>query len=151
MVSKMDTLKTILTDTLKHLGVPFSSIEHDVVAGQDILRIETEDTRLLANHADGLYALDYLIRKLSEHSPDTLPRVLIDIHGYRVAKIKEIQDKARILAERARSFAYEVEMSPMSSYERLIVHATLAEEEGVETESRGEGRERRVVIKCSLS
>jgi spoIIIJ-associated protein len=51
------------------------------------------------------------------------------------------------MAERARSFQYDVELSPMSAYERLIVHTTLQNAPNVKTESLGEGRNRRVVIK----
>ena len=52
-----------------------------------------------------------------------------------------------MMAERARSFQYDVELSPMSSYERLIIHTTLSDAPNVKTESQGEGRNRRVVIK----
>jgi spoIIIJ-associated protein len=55
--------------------------------------------------------------------------------------------KAVMMAERARSFRYDVELSPMSAYERLIVHSALSSEPHVKTESQGEGRGRRVVIK----
>ena len=52
-----------------------------------------------------------------------------------------------MMAERARSFQYDVELSPMSAYERLIVHTTLQGAPQVKTESQGEGRNRRVVIR----
>ena len=38
-------------------------------------------------------------------------------------------------------------MDPMSSYERMIVHSFFAETPDIKTESKGEGRDRRVVIK----
>jgi spoIIIJ-associated protein len=56
-----------------------------------------------------------------------------------------------MMAERARSLQYDVELSPMSAYERLIVHTTLQDAPNVKTESQGEGRNRRVVIKYSAS
>ena len=37
----------------------------------------------------------------------------------------------------------------MSAYERLIIHTTLQDAPNVKTESQGEGRNRRVVIKYS--
>ena len=52
-----------------------------------------------------------------------------------------------MMAERARAFQYDVELTPMSAYERLIIHMTLADAPNVKTESLGEGRNRRVVIK----
>ena len=74
---------------------------------------------------------------------------LIDINEQRTRQIKDIQTKALMMAERARSFQYDVELTPMSAYERLIVHTTLQDAPNVKTESQGEGRGRRVVIKYS--
>ncbi len=76
---------------------------------------------------------------------------LVDVNDYRTKQIKDLQAKALMMAERARSFQYDVELSPMSSYERLIIHTTLQDAPNVKTESQGEGRSRRVVIKYSAS
>ncbi len=72
---------------------------------------------------------------------------LIDVNDFRTKQIKDIETKALMMAERARSFQYDVELTPMSAYERLIVHTTLQNAPNVKTESLGEGRGRRVVIK----
>jgi predicted RNA-binding protein Jag len=40
-------------------------------------------------------------------------------------------------------------MDPMSSYERMIVHAEFSESSDIATESIGAGKERRVVIRFS--
>ncbi|MBI4094123.1 hypothetical protein HY417_04115 [Candidatus Kaiserbacteria bacterium] len=72
---------------------------------------------------------------------------LIDVNDYRAKQIKDLQQKALMMAERARSFQYDVELSPMTSYERLIIHTTLQDAPNVKTESQGEGRNRRVVIR----
>lgn len=74
---------------------------------------------------------------------------LVDVNDYRAKQIKDLESKALMMAERARSFQYDVELSPMSSYERLIIHTTLQGAANVKTESQGEGRNRRVVIKYS--
>ena len=39
-----------------------------------------------------------------------------------------------------------VELEPMSAAERRVVHVALADDPGVESESTGEGRDRRVVV-----
>jgi spoIIIJ-associated protein len=74
-------------------------------------------------------------------------QVLIDIDGYRAGLIRELVERSQAMAERAVSFKYDVEMHPMSAYERLIVHTALADTPHVKTESTGEGRDRRVVIR----
>ncbi len=52
-----------------------------------------------------------------------------------------------MLAKRARSFKIDVEMDPMTSYERMLVHSHLEGRPNIKTESIGEGKERRLVIK----
>jgi spoIIIJ-associated protein len=75
------------------------------------------------------------------------PRFFIDVNDYRSALSRTISTKASVLAERARSFKSSVEMEPMSAYDRLIVHEFLQGAPNIKTESVGEGRNRRVVIK----
>ncbi len=157
-------VETILKELLVAAGLPHSGIERSVAAGQEIFSIKTEDARaLIGGHGDTVHALDILVKKIYENrspaqaSPaeeggasenaERSPMFLIDVNDYRAKQIKDLQTKALMMAERARSFQYDVELSPMSSYERLIVHTTLADSPNVKTESQGEGRNRRVVIK----
>lgn len=161
-------VETILKELLAVIGVPYSSIEKNTVAGQEIFSIRTDgDARaLIGAHGDTVHALDTLVKKIYEKGLDdarpTQPDsadietgeenralFLIDVNDYRSKQIKDLEAKALMMAERARSFQYDVELSPMSSYERLIIHTTLQNAPHVKTESQGEGRNRRVVIKYS--
>lgn len=157
----MEKVGTILKELLAALGVPYASVEQSSIAGQEIFSIRTDgDARaLIGVHGDTVYAMDYLVKKIYENrlppsvegeTPERTPMFLVDVNDYRVKQIKDLQAKALMMAERARSFQYDVELSPMSSYERLIVHTTLQDAPNVKTESQGEGRNRRVVIKYSL-
>lgn len=94
-----------------------------------------------------LKAIDHLVKKMAEKQGLVDALFVIDVDGYRARQIKELEQKAIIMAERARSFQYDVELTPMSSYERLIIHSVLAQAPNIKTESRGEGRDRRVVIR----
>ena len=40
-----------------------------------------------------------------------------------------------------------INLRPMSAYERRIIHMTLRDEDGIETYSEGEGRDRHLIIK----
>jgi spoIIIJ-associated protein len=110
---------------------------------------------IIGPHGDTIYAIDTIVKKMIEHALEKRsateeaeePLFLIDVGGYRTQKIKDIETKALMMADRARSFQYDVELSPMSAYERLIVHTVLAEQPNIKTESQGEGRGRRVVIR----
>ena len=111
--------------------------------------IKTDDAPfLIGEKGQNLSALNYLVKKISEKKFSTnFPQFSIDVNDYHKKKIEEIKDLARMQAQRVRYFKKEVEMRPMNSYDRRIVHALLQEYPDISTESRGEGLERRVVIK----
>ena len=74
-------------------------------------------------------------------------KFFIDINGYFENNNKELQMKAKIMAERARSFKTNMELEPMTPYERMIVHSALEDFSDIKTESVGFGKGRKVVIK----
>lgn len=144
-----DLIKKTLQEMLQYMGVACSGIVIEHLAGQTLFRIETVDTRnLIGAHGDTLHSLEYILKKMLERQ-GVQGHFTVDVDGYRSKQITELEQRALMMAERARSFEYDVELSPMSAYERLIVHAALSGKPGIKTESQGEGKERRVVIKYS--
>jgi predicted RNA-binding protein Jag len=98
--------------------------------------------------SDVMAAIILIIKKmLGKIIDDQDISVIIDINDYRKKMVEKIKVKADILAERARSLGAEVEMEPMGSYERMIVHSLFTENKDIKTESRGLGKDRHVVIK----
>ena len=167
-------VSTTLKGLLNSFGASYSDIQQIEVAGQTVFNIQTDDARpLIGMHGDTVHAIDYLVKKITEKRlfPAEAPggatedserdavseetaragargtQFLVDVNDYRSKQIRDLQTKALMMAERARSFQYDVELTPMSAYERLIIHTSLADAPNVKTESLGEGRNRRVVIK----
>jgi spoIIIJ-associated protein len=146
-------VEEILKGLLDSLGASYREIVRLDIAGQTVFSIQTDDSRtLIGAHGDTVHALDYLVKKVLENrlpqqEGERFPLFLVDVNDYRTKQIKDLQTKALMMAERARSFQYDVELTPMSAYERLIIHTTLQDAPNVKTESQGEGRNRRVVIK----
>ena len=148
-----ETVETIIGELLTALGASYKGVTRTEIAGQTIFTIETDDARtLIGAHGDTIHALDMLVKKILEKRQPVAegadsPMFLVDINDYRAKQIKDLQKRAVMLGEGARSFQYDVELTPMSAYERLIIHTTLQDAPNVKTESQGEGRNRRVVIK----
>lgn len=104
--------------------------------GEDLDRLAMPDT---------VQALQELTRIAVQNETGRFSRLILDIGGSRDARANELSALvdaaiAQIAAGRA-----EVELEPMSSYERKLVHDLVAEA-GHFSESRGEGRDRRLVI-----
>jgi len=142
----MDELKTILQQILRNITDDFE-LEYIEIGGQKILHIKTKDSKILiGRRGDNLKSINHILKKIAVKK-GVDDKFTVDVNEYKIKEIKDIAEKAKMLANRAKTLQYNVEMPPMSAYERLIVHATLADESGIETESHGEGRERKLVIK----
>lgn len=109
---------------------------------------------------EALFALNHLVKKIVENKiisnnknvtesdlKDNYSAILIDVNGFQQKRIENIHAIAHMMAERARYFKSNIEVDPMSAFERRIVHEFLAEATDLKTESTGEGPSRRVVIK----
>ena len=114
--------------------------------------IKTEEAGILIGESgQHLIALNHIIKKITENRfrNDGLEIIpfFLDVNDYQMKKIEELKNMARMSAQRALFFKREVEMDPMSSYDRRIVHSALSGHLDIKTESVGEGLNRRVVIK----
>lgn len=144
----INTLKTLLT----HLDVVIGDVTVESDERTKSLRflISTPDSSILiGEHGARLLALNHLIKRMVERNmKDGEPiSFFVDVNDYQKKRIDEIRAKANMLAERARYFKSSVEMDPMSSYERMIVHAEFTETPDISTDSTGFGKERRVIIR----
>ncbi len=143
---KEDIRKTI-TELLNHMGVssPDVSIETDDFG--TVYMIQTPDSSfLIGNNGETLLALNHVVKRIVGKKEDE-EDFSVDVNGYQKERNDGLRAKARVYAERAKTFQSDVEMDPMSSYERMIVHAVLAKDPEIKTESAGVGRDRRIVVK----
>lgn len=143
-----ESVTAIIKELLGSMGLTHSDIVYTEVAGQPVFSIKTDDSQtLIGVRGDTIRAFEAVVKRIAEQRGIERPLFIVDVNDYQLQHIKELQDRARMMAGRARSLEYDVELPPMSAYERLIVHATLSEEPNVKTESHGEGRDRRLIIK----
>ncbi len=141
-----ETIKNFIEELLNKLDISYEAVACETNGEQTIFQIQTEESaKLIGSRGDTIRALNHVVKKAFDSTDENL-RFLVDVNGYRTKKINDLKDTAKLLAERARSLKYNVEMTPMSAYERMIVHSALSGEPNIKTESHGEGRDRRVVI-----
>lgn len=94
---------------------------------------------------DAVQALQDLTRLAVQAKTGRFTRLVIDIGGSRDARAQELKGMVDAAVAQIAAGRTEVELEPMSSYERKLVHDDVAER-GYYSESRGEGRDRRLVI-----
>lgn len=103
--------------------------------------------RLIGHRGETLRAIEYLLNQMVKRIDPAAPRVLVDVAGYKQARKESLQELASEVAKRVIDSGEEEELKPMNPAERRIVHMTLREIEGIETESRGDGQNRHIVVK----
>jgi len=158
---KNQEIQNLIKDLIEKTNVQVKeiTITEDTSAdknGTTIFSVEVNEPHFfIGREGEGLSALNHLVRRMieSKNSPTaegTLvrePSILVDINGFQKRRIESIHAIAHMMAERARYFKSNIEVDPMSAFERRIIHEFLAEATDLKTESVGEGRSRRVVIK----
>jgi len=102
---------------------------------------------LIGRHGQTIDAIQYLANVIAwRELGDGRKDVVVDAAGYRERRRETLEALALRSAERARSSGESVDLEPMSSIERRIVHLRLKEEDGVSTRSEGEEPYRYVVV-----
>ena len=152
-MNNYEEIKKIIEDFLEKLTVNFDKIEILENEIHPTLLIKTDDSGvLIGNNGESLKALNHIIKKivekkLNQENEDVKLQFLLYVNDYHEKKMEALKNQAKILAERARMFKSDVKMNPMNAYERMIIHATFADDNEIETQSEGEGKTRRVVLK----
>ncbi len=141
-------LTALVSELLALLGIETTSVE--VKTGhRTVVAVSTPDAeRLIGPNGDHLRALNSIARRLAESKHgEEAASFLIDVNGHHEAEMEKVRQNARMLAQRARLFKHDVDLEPMSPYERLVVHELFAEDPEIKTESAGEGKFRHIVLK----
>jgi spoIIIJ-associated protein len=153
-------IQNLIKEIIERTTVPVKEISFSEEGGKTTwFSVEVEQPHLfLGRGGEGLFALNHLVKKIiesklieknkeGENPTENNLAILIDINGFQKKRIENIHAVAHMMAERARYFKSNIEVDPMSAFERRIVHEFLAEATDLKTESTGEGMARRVVIK----
>jgi len=145
-----DEIKNLIKEILEKLNLNFESISEEVIGETEnapIFMIKTPDAHsLIGREGATLQALNHIVNRIAfAKNPDT-KRFTIDVNNYYKESLEKIKQKARFAADRARSYKTKIELEPMNSFERLIVHSLFPEGGDIQTNSEGVGHYRRIVL-----
>ena len=112
-----------------------------------ILKVSGEHMgALIGRRGETMESLSYLASLVVNRMEGPYVKLGLDVGGYRNKREDDLSALARRIADRVIRTGCFYEMEPMNPYERHIIHTAIAGMEGVRSESKGEGRDRRVVI-----
>ncbi len=103
--------------------------------------------RLIGRQGQTLNELQYILNRLIFQKDPEAPRVVVDVENYRGQAREALLQKARDAADKVRRLGSVVELEPLSSYDRRIVHTALKDDPDIETHSvEVEGTSKKVIL-----
>ena len=100
---------------------------------------------LVGRNGEVLEALQELTRLAVLRATGERSRLMLDIGGYRAQKREALEEQAREVIDEVRESGEPQKLSPMSPFERKVVHDAVAAA-GLKSESEGEEPNRCVVV-----
>lgn len=135
-----------LESVLKSAGLSLS-ISLQEASSQCLLDIGGPDADLLqAESGELLEALQHLLNQAFARKLPPGQRIVCDVHSFRATREAELRAMAQHAAERVRSTGMAFTFSAMNANERRIIHLTLADSADLETQSVGEGPDRKLRV-----
>jgi spoIIIJ-associated protein len=112
-----------------------------------ILDIEGDNSALLiGKRGQNIDALQYLLNKAINKFENGHKMILIDSGEYRKRREEFLLGLAEKIRERVKKTLKPVSLAHMNAHDRRIIHMVLQEDESLITQSRGEGKYRKIVI-----
>ncbi len=124
----------ILDTMLGHLGYAFDIQESTGPDGVLTLQVYTaESERLIGRGGQTLDDLQFLLNRLLQAKDRQAPRVVVDVEHYRTMQQDGFLREIRALAEQVRATGRPVQLEPMNSYDRRLVHNAFKDDPQVAT------------------
>jgi spoIIIJ-associated protein len=126
--------KELLDTMLGYLGFVVQIEETRSEGGNPTLQIYTEESRrLIGRDGETLEAIQFLLNRLLQAKDKNAPKVIVDCEMYRSMREDKIVQHVKQLAERDRISGRSLQLEPMNSYERRIVHHAFKDDPEVAT------------------
>ena len=136
-----------LQKILDLLHIPATVEQHPMEDGL-LLDVKTEDSgRLIGRQGQTLADLQYITNRMLFQQDPSVPKVMVDVGGYRAQAREALVRKAKEAAEKVRRWGDVVELEPLSAFDRRIIHQALKDDPGIETHSvEVEGTDKKAIL-----
>jgi len=136
-------------ELIKHLSISGTvSTGHD--DEENVYEVQITADRdaglLIGGHGSALAAIQSFLAMYLRVETGDWVQVSVDVDGWRRKQEDQLVELARQAASRARQTGEPQNLYNLTPGERRVVHMALIDEKGVKTESKGEDRERYLVI-----
>lgn len=143
--------KKYLEDILSFFGL---NIEVHASAEDDVIELSVPSTHLngflIGQRGENMRALQFLVSNALKNQNHTYTRVNVDIADYKKQRADRLAAHAEGWMKQVQDSGESMELKPMNAVDRRTVHK-LAQQFGLVSESVGEGRDRRIVLRPTVT
>lgn len=138
----------IVKKILSYLGYDDPEINEREIDSRVVVDIKVTNARdLIGEKGETLFVLQHVARRIAAKQISPALVLDIDINGYKKMRENVLRDFALDVAEQVRFHKKPIELDPMPSIDRRVIHLTLANFPDLLTESSGDGENRYVIIR----
>ncbi len=150
-MDKNKIAKEILDNILSHFNAKHQVEVKEGKEGAIEITIRGDDlSYLIGYRGQALEALTDMLMHILYKKTNEWPNLTLDINGYNQQRIDRLYNLAKRFIDRVRFFQTEVEMPALNAWERKQIHTYISEYSDVESESRGEGKNRKMYLKPKI-
>lgn len=147
MEESIQYAKKYIEDLLSFFGL---NTDVYATAEDDVIELNIPSTHLngflIGQRGDTMRSLQFIISQALKQQGYEFVRVNVDVADYKKQRAERLTKTAEEWISKVKESGEPYELKPMSPADRRTVHR-VATDAGLETESVGEGRDRRVVLK----
>ncbi|KKS44704.1 hypothetical protein A2567_01045 [Candidatus Azambacteria bacterium RIFOXYD1_FULL_42_11] len=147
---KLEKVKNTAHDFFSKTGISNFEVKVIEASNDESLNIDllTDDAGFyIGERGRNIGAFETALRIVMKKNFGEIPNFHLDVNNYRSLKEGSLKELAKKAAHRARFYKKDVTLEAMSAYDRRIIHTELAPHPDIKTESIGEDKERRVVVR----
>lgn len=140
--------KKYLEDLLSFFGL--NTDIYATTEDNEVIELNVPNTHLngflIGQRGETMRALQFMVSTALKNNGYSVNRVNVDVADYKKARADRLTEYAADWVKKVKESGQPMELNPMNAADRRTIHK-LASDEGLETESVGEGRDRHIVLR----
>lgn len=140
--------KKYLEDLLSFFGL--NTDVHATTEDGEVIELDIPSTHLngflIGQRGETMRSIQFLVSSALKNQEYTVSRVNVDVADYKRHRAEKVEEDTLEWVKKVKDSGEPLELPPMNPADRRTVHR-VASEEGLDSESAGEGRDRHIVLK----
>jgi len=147
----LEAAKSTLLEILSLMGIQAEVEVEDTPDAISLTLKGADEGLLIGKRGQTLDALQYVVNKILSKQGREKKQVVVDTEDYRKKREEALVALAEKVSQKVRKTRKPVTLGNLTARERRIIHLTLQNDDSVVTKSRGEGPNRKIIVRPGRS